>query len=56
MRPLVARCRLALARVLRQTARPGPAADEYRLACAGFSAVGMSADLAVSEAELTALS
>ena len=56
MRPLVARCRLALARVLRQTARPGPAADEYRLACAGFSAVGMSADLAVSEAELAALS
>ena len=36
-------------------ARPGPAADEYRLACAGFSAVGMSADLAVSEAELANL-
>jgi hypothetical protein len=55
MRPLAARCRLALARVLRQTARPGPAAEEYRLACASFSAMAMSADLAASEAELSAV-
>jgi transcriptional regulator with AAA-type ATPase domain/tetratricopeptide (TPR) repeat protein len=55
MRPLAARTRLALARVLRQTARPGAAADEYRLACAGFGAMAMRADLAAGEAELSAL-
>ena len=55
MRPLVARCRLALARVLRQTARPGPSAEEYRLACASFGAMAMNADLAAGEAELSAL-
>jgi DNA-binding NtrC family response regulator/tetratricopeptide (TPR) repeat protein len=55
MRPLAARCRLALARVLRQTDRPGPAAEEYRLACAAFGVMAMSADLATSEAELRTL-
>jgi DNA-binding NtrC family response regulator/tetratricopeptide (TPR) repeat protein len=54
MRPLAARCRLALGRVLRQTARPGPAAEEYRIACASFGAMAMSADLATGEAELRA--
>ena len=55
MRPLVARCHLALARVLRQTSRPGPSAEEYRLACTSFEALAMMADLAVCETELRTL-
>jgi len=55
MRPLAARCHLALARVLRQTSRPGPSAEEYRLACTSFEALAMMADLAVGETELRTL-
>jgi DNA-binding NtrC family response regulator/tetratricopeptide (TPR) repeat protein len=55
MRPLAARTRLALARILRETARSEAAAEEYRLACAGFGAMAMRADLAAGQAELSAL-
>ena len=54
MRPLLARCTLSQARLLRRTDRLGRAGPAFQLACARFRDLGMSADLARAEAELAA--
>ena len=56
MRPLRARCALGLARLLGRDGSAGPAPGRrFRLACAGFRDLGMSADLAGLKRELAAL-
>ncbi len=55
MRPLVARCDFGLAQWLAQTGRPGPAREALEIASAGFRELGMSADVARSEAALAAI-
>ena len=56
MQPLRARCRWSLARLFGETGRPDRARPELQAACAGFRELGMTADLARAESELTALS
>jgi class 3 adenylate cyclase/tetratricopeptide (TPR) repeat protein len=55
MRPLRARCRWSVARLLGETGRADRARRELQAACAGFRELGMTADLARAEIELAAL-
>jgi tetratricopeptide (TPR) repeat protein len=55
MRPLRARCALDLARLLCRSGRPAHARVVFQSACARLRELGMSADLALAEQELAAV-
>jgi len=55
MRPLAARCRLGLGRLLGAAGDRVRAAEELRGACAQFRAMGMASSLSEAETELSAL-
>jgi hypothetical protein len=55
MRPLAARCRLGLGRLLRATGDHVRATEKLRSARAEFRAMGMAESLSEAEAELRAL-